>query len=35
MAQWYYQLLGEEFGPVSEASLRQLLIDGGELDSPV
>jgi hypothetical protein len=28
MAQWYYQLLGEEFGPVSEASLRQLLIDG-------
>lgn len=28
MAQWYYQLLGEEFGPVSETSLRQLLIDG-------
>ncbi|MGV2334670.1 MAG UNVERIFIED_CONTAM: DUF4339 domain-containing protein [Planctomycetaceae bacterium] len=28
MAQWHYQLLGEEFGPVSEASLRQLLIDG-------
>jgi len=28
MTQWYYQLLGEEFGPVSESSLRQLLIDG-------
>lgn len=28
MTQWYYQLLGEEFGPVSAASLRQLLIDG-------
>ena len=28
MTQWYYELLGEEFGPVSESSLRQLLIDG-------
>jgi hypothetical protein len=28
MTQWYYQLLGEEFGPVSAASLRQLLTDG-------
>lgn len=28
MTQWYYELLGEEFGPVSESSLRQLLVDG-------
>jgi hypothetical protein len=28
MTQWYYQLLGEEFGPVSAASLRQLQTDG-------
>ncbi|MEY3174914.1 MAG: hypothetical protein RLZZ436_2828 [Planctomycetota bacterium] len=28
MTQWYYQLLGEEFGPVSASSLRQLLTDG-------
>ena len=28
MSQWYYQLFGEEFGPVSGESLRELLRDG-------
>ncbi|MFM7058917.1 MAG: GYF domain-containing protein [Planctomycetota bacterium] len=28
MSQWYYQMLGEEFGPVSTDSLRQILADG-------
>lgn len=28
MSQWYYQLLGEEFGPVSTESLRLLAADG-------
>lgn len=28
MSQWFYQLLGEEFGPVSEPALHQLLEDG-------
>jgi hypothetical protein len=28
MTQWFYQLLGEEFGPVSESSLQQLQKDG-------
>ncbi|MGV2335445.1 MAG UNVERIFIED_CONTAM: DUF4339 domain-containing protein [Planctomycetaceae bacterium] len=28
MSQWYYQMLGEEFGPVSTESLRQLVEDG-------
>mgnify|MGYP003704587001 FL=1 len=28
MSQWYYQLLGEEFGPVSAESLRELMKDG-------
>jgi hypothetical protein len=28
MTQWFYQLLGEEFGPVSESSLQQLQEDG-------
>ena len=28
MSQWYYQMLGEEFGPVSEDSLKQLIADG-------
>ena len=28
MSQWFYQLLGEEFGPISESGLRQLLQDG-------
>lgn len=28
MSQWYYQLFGEEFGPVSSESLRELLHDG-------
>jgi len=28
MSQWYYQMLGEEFGPVSEESLKQLFADG-------
>ena len=28
MSDWYYSLLGEEFGPVSVASLHELLQDG-------
>ena len=28
MSKWYYQLFGEEFGPVSNESLRELLRDG-------
>jgi hypothetical protein len=28
MSQWYYQLFGEEFGPVSNEGLRELLRDG-------
>lgn len=28
MSQWYYQMLGEEFGPVSTDSLRQIIADG-------
>lgn len=28
MSQWYYQLFGEEFGPVSGESLRELLKEG-------
>lgn len=28
MSQWYYQMLGEEFGPVSEEGLKQLIADG-------
>jgi hypothetical protein len=28
MSQWFYQMLGEEFGPVSAESLQQLVEDG-------
>jgi|GEM_PF-298593 len=28
MSQWYYQMLGEEFGPVSTQSLQELVEDG-------
>lgn len=28
MSDWYYSLLGEEFGPVSVATLHELLQDG-------
>ncbi len=28
MSQWYYQLLGEEFGPVTTESLRELIQEG-------
>lgn len=33
MQQWFYQMLGEEFGPVSSASLQQLFADGTLADS--
>ncbi|MFN5623511.1 MAG: DUF4339 domain-containing protein, partial [Planctomyces sp.] len=28
MSQWYYQLLGEEFGPVTAEALRELIQEG-------
>jgi hypothetical protein len=33
MQQWFYQMLGEEFGPISTAGLQQLVADGTLADS--
>lgn len=33
MSQWYYQLLGEEFGPVTAESMRELIQEGTISDS--